>query len=155
PRAIVARNDASIRTKEQLPLETAVISGEVTGPVEVRMNALSLTADLLHGHKTGIFLDQPENYLAAARSAKGLAPARFTSTGAFALHLGAGCESVEAVDSSAPALATARANAVRNNIVNVEFREADVFDLLAGYAAAGRVYSIVVLDPPAFAKSRQ
>src|SRR4029077_19468413 len=77
-----------------------------------------------------------------------------TSTGGFALHMASKCESVEAVDSSAPALQTAAANAARNGIQNVEFREADVFDVLAAYASARRVFDIVVLDPPAFAKSR-
>jgi 23S rRNA (cytosine1962-C5)-methyltransferase len=114
-----------------------------------------LQADLLRGQKTGIFLDQRENYLAAAQHARGgRALDCFTSTGGFALHLAAKCEGVEAVDSSAPALATARANATANGIENVQFREADVFDLLAGHSSARRQFSLVVLDPPAFAKSR-
>jgi 23S rRNA (cytosine1962-C5)-methyltransferase len=155
PKGIVARNDAAVRAKEQLPLETAVVSGEVPENVAVRMNGLRLQADLLHGQKTGIYLDQRENYRAAARyAAGGKALDCFTSTGGFALHLAEKCESVEAVDSSAAALATARANAEANGIGNVEFREADVFDLLAGYASARRQFSLVVLDPPAFAKSR-
>jgi 23S rRNA (cytosine1962-C5)-methyltransferase len=113
-------------------------------------------ADLLHGQKTGIFLDQRENYRAAAQYARGgKALDCFTSTGGFALHLAAKCESVEAVDSSEPALATARANAAANQIENIHFHETDVFDLLAGHASARRQYSLVVLDPPAFAKSRR
>jgi 23S rRNA (cytosine1962-C5)-methyltransferase len=156
PRGLVLRNDVAVRAKEQLPLETAVVAGEVPDSVAVRMNGLSLRADLLHGQKTGIFLDQRENYLAAARYARGgKALDCFTSTGGFALHLAAKCEAVEAVDSSEPALATARANAEANAIANVNFHEADVFDLLSGYAAARRQFSLVVLDPPAFAKSRQ
>jgi 23S rRNA (cytosine1962-C5)-methyltransferase len=120
------------------------------------MNGLTLRADLLHGQKTGIFLDQRENYRAAARYARGgRALDCFTSTGGFALHLAAKCESVEAVDSSPQALATARSNASENGIGNVEFREADVFDLLGGHTSARRNFSMVVLDPPAFAKSRQ
>ena len=155
PKGIVARNDAAVRAKEQLPLETLVVSGEVPETVAVHMNGLRLQADLLHGQKTGIYLDQRENYRAAARyAAGGKALDCFTSTGGFALHLAAKCESVEAVDSSAPALATARANAEANGIGNVEFREADVFDLLAAYSSARRQFSMVVLDPPAFAKSR-
>ena len=118
------------------------------------MNGLDLHADLLGGQKTGIFLDQRENYLAAARYARGKALDCFTSTGGFALHLAAKCESVEAVDSSAGALATAEKNVRANGIANVEFREANVFDLLSGYASARREFSTVVLDPPAFAKSR-
>ena len=111
-------------------------------------------ADLVGGQKTGAFLDQRENYLAAARYARGKALDCFTSGGGFALHLASRCESVEAVDSSAEALATAERNRAANAIANVEFREANVFDLLAGYSSARREFSMVVLDPPAFAKSR-
>src|SRR5580704_12996499 len=156
PRGIVARNDAAVRAKEELPLETTVLAGEIPDSVAVRMNGLSLTADLLHGQKTGIFLDQRENYLAAARYANGgQALDCFTSTGGFALHLAAKCKSVEAVDSSGPALVRARQNAVENGIANIDFREADVFDVLNGYNSARREFSLVVLDPPAFAKSRR
>ncbi|HLK48010.1 MAG TPA: class I SAM-dependent rRNA methyltransferase [Bryobacteraceae bacterium] len=156
PAGIVARNDVAVRSKEQLPLETAVVSGQIPEFVPVEMNGLTLRADLLRGQKTGIYLDQRENYLAAARYARGgRALDAFTSTGGFALHLSGKCESVEAVDSSAPALATARANAEANGIENIQFREADLFDLLAGHAAARRSFSMVVLDPPAFAKSRR
>ena len=156
PKGIVARNDVPVRTKEQLPLETSVLCGEIPESVAVRMNVLTLRADLLHGQKTGIFLDQRENYRAAAEYARGgKALDCFTSTGGFTLHMAPRCEHVEAVDSSAAALETARANAAANAIGNVEFREADVFDLLAGYASARRQFSLVVLDPPAFAKSRQ
>ena len=156
PRGIVLRNDVPVRAKEQLPLESAVLAGDVPESVAVHMNGLTLRADLLRGQKTGIFLDQRENYFAAACYARGgKALDCFTSTGGFALHLARRCESVEAVDSSGPALATARANAEANGIANIQFHEADVFDLLAGHAAARRQFSLVVLDPPAFAKSRR
>jgi 23S rRNA (cytosine1962-C5)-methyltransferase len=155
PRGIVARNDAPVRTKENLPLESSVVYGEVPDTVEIRMNGLRLHADLLRGQKTGIFLDQRENYAAAARYARGKALDCFTSTGGFALHMAPACESVEAVDSSAPALATAAQNASLNGISNIAFREADVFELLASYASARRQFSTVILDPPAFAKSRR
>ena len=156
PAGIVARNDVAVRAKEQLPQETKLVSGQIPEFVPVEMNGLQLRADLLRGQKTGIYLDQRENYLAASRYARGgRALDAFTSTGGFALHLAGKCESVEAVDSSAPALTTARANAAANGIENIQFREADVFDLLAGHAAACREFSLVVLDPPAFAKSRR
>jgi 23S rRNA (cytosine1962-C5)-methyltransferase len=156
PRGIVARNDVAVRSKEELPLESAVVSGEVPEFVSVQMNGLTLRADLLRGQKTGIFLDQRENYVAVAQYARGgRALDTFTSTGGFALHLAGKCESVEAADSSESALATARANAEANGIGNIQFREADIFELLSGYAAAHRQYSMVVLDPPAFAKSRR
>jgi len=154
PRGIVERNDAAVREREKLPLLAGVVAGDVPDQVAVEMNGLTLYADLLRGQKTGIFLDQRENYVAAARYTKGRALDCFTSTGGFALHLAAGCDAVEAVDSSGPNLEAARRNASANGIGNIEFREADVFELLAGYAAARRRFDLVVLDPPAFAKSR-
>jgi 23S rRNA (cytosine1962-C5)-methyltransferase len=155
PKGIAERNDVAVRKREALPLQSSVLAGEVPDMVAVRMNGLKLDADLLHGQKTGIFLDQRENYLAAARYARGRALDCFTSTGGFALHLAAQCESVEAVDSSEAALRVAKMNCDANGIGNVELREADVFELLAGYAKARKHFDMVVLDPPAFAKSRQ
>src|SRR5208337_52518 len=156
PLGIVARNDAAVRAKESLPLEITVLSGAIPSAAPVEMNGLKLRADLMHGQKTGIYLDQRENYRAVAHYASGgKALDCFTSTGGFALHLAAHCEAVEAVDSSDAALSTARANAEANGIATIEFRQADVFDLLAGYASARRHFSTVVLDPPAFAKSRR
>ena len=155
PQGIVERNDASVRKHEDLPLQSGVVAGTVPETVTIHMNGLALHADLVHGQKTGIFLDQRENYVAAARYAHGRALDCFSSTGGFALHLAPRCESVEAVDSSEASLKTAELNRAANAITNVEFREADVFDLLAGYAAARRQFEIVVLDPPAFAKSRK
>jgi 23S rRNA (cytosine1962-C5)-methyltransferase len=154
PRGIVARNDAAVRSREALPLESRAIYGDVPATVEFRMNGLRLHADLLHGQKTGAFLDQRENYIAAARFARGRALDCFTSSGGFALHAAPVCESVEALDSSGAALAAAARNAAINGISNVEFREVDVFVVLAAYASARRQFDTVILDPPAFAKSR-
>jgi 23S rRNA (cytosine1962-C5)-methyltransferase len=156
PKGIVARNDVAVRTKEELPLETTILAGEVPESVTVKMNSLILQADLMKGQKTGIFLDQRDNYRAAARYAHGgKALDCFTSTGGFALHMAGKCESVEAADSSGPALVTARANAAANGIANIDFKEADIFQLLTNYSSARRHFSMVVLDPPAFAKSRR
>lgn len=154
PAGIVERNDVAVRKREALPLTAGVLTGDVPVEVAIEMNGLELRADLLRGQKTGIFLDQRENYIAAARHARGRALDCFTSTGGFALHLARRCESVEATDSSASSLETAERNRVANRIANVEFREADIFDLLGGYASAHRRFDTVVLDPPAFAKSR-
>ncbi|MGA3028731.1 MAG: class I SAM-dependent rRNA methyltransferase [Bryobacteraceae bacterium] len=151
---VIARNDVAVRKHEGLPLESVVLAGEIPETVPIHMNGLRLEADLARGQKTGVFLDQRENYLAAAQYARGHALDCFTSTGGFALHMASRCESVEAVDSSAAALERARGNAEANGIGNLGFREADVFDLLSGYASARRQFSTVVLDPPAFAKSR-
>ena len=152
PAGILARNDASVRKLEGLPLEVVKLAGEIPERVHIRMNGLQLDADLLHGQKTGVYLDQRENYLAAGRWARGRVLDCFSSSGGFALHAAAQAESVEAVDSSAGALATAEANARANGIANINFRQADVFEFLSGLE---RRYSMVVLDPPAFAKSRR
>jgi len=155
PRAIVARNDSGVRSLEQLPREVKLLAGELDAPVAIRMNGLCMEADLLRGQKTGVFLDQRENYLAAARYGSGSALDCFTSTGGFALHLARSCERVEAIDSSASALATAQRNAEANGIANIHFREADAFEILSSYASGRRSFDVVVLDPPAFAKSRK
>ena len=151
PAGVIARNDAAVRTHENLPRETKVLSGEVPPSIQLSMNGLAFFADLEHGQKTGIFLDQRENYEAAAKYAKGRTLDCFTSTGGFAIHMARNAQSVEGVDSSATALATASRNAEANGIANIRFREADVFEFLAG--AKGR-YNMIVLDPPAFAKAR-
>ncbi len=154
PAGILARNDAAVRTQEELPRETKGLSGNVPESVEYEMNGLRLRADLLTGMKTGGFLDQRENYVAAAKYARGVALDCFTSTGGFALTMAKACDRVEALDSSEPAIQRAREVAGANGISNVEFIEIDVFDALAGYAAARRTFDTIVLDPPAFAKSR-
>ena len=157
PAGILARNDASVRRLEDLPLETIVLAGEIPERVAIEMNGLRMDADLMHGQKTGVYLDQRENYVAAAKFARGRVLDCFTSTGGFALHLAGRAESVEAVDSSETALASAESNARANGISNIQFRQADVFDFLStpGKSALDRKYSMIVLDPPAFAKSRK
>lgn len=154
PRGIVERNDVKVRAKEELPQTSGVLAGEVATEIEVEMNGLTLGVDLLRAQKTGLFLDQRENYLAAQAYARGAALDCFTYHGAFALHLARVCERVEAVDSSEPALAQARRNAGLNGLTNIEFREANVFDLLPELWASKRRFQMIVLDPPAFAKSR-
>ncbi len=151
PKGIIARNDAAVRAHENLPRETKLLHGEIPASIDLSMNGLNFFVDLEHGQKTGIFLDQRENYAAAAKYARGRALDCFTSTGGFAIHMAKHADSVDAVDSSAPALATAARNAEANGVTNIKFREADAFEFLAG--AKGR-YETIVLDPPAFAKSR-
>ncbi len=152
PAGILARNDATVRRLEGLPQEVKVLAGDIPEKVIVEMNGLKLTADLLKGQKTGTYLDQRENYVAAARYARGRVLDCFSSTGGFALHVAKQVESVDAVESSALAIETARANAAANGIDNIHFRQADVFDYLSGRDAR---YSMIILDPPAFAKSRK
>lgn len=152
PAGIVARNDVSTRTLEGLPRETTTLAGEIPEQALIEMNGLKLQVDLLRGQKTGAYLDQRENYVAAAHHARGRVLDCFTSAGGFALHAARRAESVEGIDSSAAALEIAEANARLNGFSNIQFRRADVFEFLRGIE---RRYSMVVLDPPAFTKTRR
>lgn len=154
PRGIVERNDVRVRGLEALPQQAGVIAGECPETVEVVMNGIRFGVQLLAGQKTGAFLDQRENYAAAEAYAHGEALDCFTYAGGFALHLARRCTAVEAVDSSPEALAAARANAALNNASRIRFIEANAFDLLKSYDEQRRSFDLVVLDPPAFAKSR-
>ncbi len=156
PRGIVARNDVAVRSKEDLPLETKVLAGEIPPHIEIEMNGLKFAADLMGGQKTGIFLDQRENYVAVRELSRGgRALDCFTGSGGFALHLAAHCASVEAVDSSAAAIQIARKNAAANHIANIEFHEANALQYLPGLVSARRTFDLVVVDPPAFTKTRE
>ena len=117
-------------------------------------NAVRFHYDGLEGQKTGAFLDQRENYAAAAEYAHGEALDAFCYQGGFALHLAAKCASVTGVDSSRPALEMAEKNAALNGR-ELEWIEGNAFDLLREYAAANRRYDTIVLDPPAFAKTKR
>ena len=154
PLGIVARNDVAIRRKENLAEQTKVLAGDVPDRVPIHMNGLTLHAELLTGQKTGVFLDQRENYMAARRYARGRALDCFTGTGGFALHVAPACEHVEAVDSSAASLDTARANAQLNLLQNITFHQADVLEYLRSLVSARRTFDLIIVDPPAFTKSR-
>ena len=154
PRGMVARNDVPVRSKEELPLEKKVLLGDLPPAVQIRMNDLTWNVDLMNGQKTGIFLDQRENYLAVQKYARGRALDCFTATGGFGLHLASVCEHVEAVDSSAAMLDAARVNAGVNDLPNIEFQQADVLDYLPSLIAAHRAFDVIVVDPPAFTKTR-
>ncbi len=154
PASIVARNDVPSRKHEKLSETPEMLLGEEPGRVPVHMNGITMLADVLHGQKTGVYLDQRENYTASARWAHGRALDCYTSTGGFALHIAKQCDLVEAVESAPAALEAARANAAENTVENISFREADVFDYLSGCVQARRRFQTVILDPPAFAKSK-
>jgi 23S rRNA (cytosine1962-C5)-methyltransferase len=155
PNAIVLRNDAAVREKENLPRTTSVYSGEVEGPVRFQMNGFRWQADLLDGQKTGGFLDQRENYLAVEKLAHGKQTALdcYTNSGGFAIHLSRAGLKVDAADASAKAISAAEENAKQNG-QSVAFKKADVSDLLRGFNQSRRQFDVIVLDPPAFAKSR-
>jgi 23S rRNA (cytosine1962-C5)-methyltransferase len=154
PAGIVERVEARIRELEQLPpLESGLRWGDKSS-TEFRMNGVGFHYDGLEGQKTGAFLDQRENYAAAAQYAHGEALDAFCYQGAFALHVAGKCSSVIGVDSSRPALEMAEKNAALNGR-EMEWIEGNAFDLLREYAAAGRQYDTIVLDPPAFAKTKR
>jgi 23S rRNA (cytosine1962-C5)-methyltransferase len=154
PRAVIERNDVRVRALEGLPLTAGVLYGDAPAEMEVVQHGTRFRIAPLGGQKTGAFLDQRENHLAARRLARGRALDCFTFNGAFALHLAHSCDSVIGLDISAEAVAAARRNAELNNLSNVEFREANVFDALREMQDAGERFDTIVLDPPAFAKNR-
>ena len=157
--ALIERVDAHIRELEELPpRESQMLWGERSSTT-FTLNGVRFHYDALGGQKTGAFLDQRENYAAAARYAHGQALDCFTYQGGFALHLARVCDKVAAVDSSRPALEVAEQNEQLNRehhpSGDIEWTEANAFDLLKDYATAGRQYDTIVLDPPAFAKSKR
>ena len=154
PSGIVERVEPRVRELESLPpRESQLLHGEKTSTI-FTMNGVKFHNDGLHGQKTGAFLDQRENYAAAEQYAHGEALDMFCYQGGFALHLARRCEKVTGVDSSRPALEVAEKNATLNH-GQVEWIEANAFDLLKDYATAGQRYDAIVLDPPAFAKTKR
>src|SRR2546428_2593901 len=154
PAAIGERVDPRIRELEQLPARSSgLIQGEKSSTV-FSMNGVRFHYEALEGQKTGAFLDQRENYAAMAQYARGAALDVFCYQGGFALHLAPPCSSVTGADRSRPALEVAEKNAALNGR-EIEWIEANAFDLLRDYAASGRQYDCIVLDPPAFAKSKR
>ena len=133
------------------PRSSGLLQGEKTATT-FTMNGVQFHYDALEGQKTGAFLDQRENYAAAAQYAKGEALDVFCYQGGFALHLAPHCSQVTGVDSSRPALEVADQNAALNHALleakRIEWIEANAFDLLKDYAAADRRYDTIVLDPP-------
>jgi 23S rRNA (cytosine1962-C5)-methyltransferase len=155
PTGIVERVDARIRELEKLPPRSNSLLWGEKSDTTITMNGVRFQFRGLEGQKTGAFLDQRENYAAAAHYAHGEALDVFCYQGGFALHTAPRCSQITGVDSSRPALEAAEADA-QLNYPDREFEwiEANAFDLLKDYGSAGRHYDTVVLDPPAFAKSK-
>jgi 23S rRNA (cytosine1962-C5)-methyltransferase len=154
PEGILARNDTAVRTREALPRATEILFGEVPRQIEVTEHGVRYLAAPWDGQKTGAFLDQRENRVLAGSVARGRALDCFAYHGSFALHLARNATHVTALDSSAPALARARENAARNGFTNIETVQTDAFEFLRDQESAGAHYDTIVLDPPAFAKTR-
>jgi 23S rRNA (cytosine1962-C5)-methyltransferase len=156
PQGILLRHDTAVRRHEGLPLEVEPAFGDVPEAVEVREGAIRYLAAPQHGQKTGAFLDQRDNRALVSEVTRtgGRALDVFTYHGSFALHLARHAATVLAVDQSAEALARGALNASLNGRTNISWREANAFDLLRGLERAGDRFDTIVLDPPAFAKTR-
>ena len=161
-RGIFERSDAKVRELEGLPRTKGFIGPEFDPLVPITENGIRYIVDVKEGQKTGFFLDQKENRAAVARLVRRLSSGEvrvldcFTHTGSFGLNAAAaGASSVLSVDASELAIEQARENAVRNALQDrVRYQAADVFELLPQLEKAGERYDLVILDPPAFTKSR-
>lgn len=157
-RGVYERSDANERVKEGLPKVKGFIGEPFDTNVEIVENGVHYMVDVVNGQKTGFFLDQKYNRLAMQRICKGKRVLDcFTHMGTFALNAGiAGASEVTGLDISEYAVEQATANALRNHLEDrVHFRCANVLDELPRLAAAGEKYDVVILDPPAFTKSRE
>lgn len=154
PRGILERNDPRVRELEGLERRASLLYGEVPDLVPIEIGGVRYEADLWKGQKTGLFLDQRENHLMARTYARGRVLDAFTYNGGFALQVASRASEVLAVDVSADSVARVRANATLNGATNLTAREANVFDLLHELVDAGERFDTVILDPPAFAKSK-
>ena len=151
---VLARNDVALRSKEGLPRETVIVHGEVPREIEVDEHGVRYIAAPWTGQKTGAFLDQRENRRLVGEVARGVALDCFSYHGSFAMHLARNADRVIALDSSAQALDRARHNATLNGATNIDFVETNAFDFLKAKEVAGARFDTIVLDPPAFAKTR-
>ena len=155
PAGVLLRGDSAARKREGLDTAVRLLSGEVPESVVVREGTVCYKAHPWSGQKTGGFLDQRENRLAAGGYARGRVLEVFSYAGGFALHSARRAETVEAVDSSGPALEAARANAELNGLANITFTRSNAFNLLRERSDAGKGYDTVILDPPAFARTKK
>jgi 23S rRNA (cytosine1962-C5)-methyltransferase len=153
---VIERNDSSIRKAEGLEPRTGLLAGSWNGPVTLTINGLVQEIDLMEGQKTGLYLDQLDNYAAVGAMARGKHVLDcFCNQGGFALHAArGGAASVLALDISAAAVEATRANATRNGLT-LEAREANVFDFLKAAETEERKFDLIILDPPSFTKSRK
>lgn len=156
PQAIYERSDAPVRRLEGLEETTGLLSGTLPEEILMQENGIRFRVDVVHGQKTGYFLDQKENRAAIAPFVKGGTVLDcFTHTGAFAMHAAHyGASRVTALDISEEALNTARANAELNGFTNMDFVCANAFDWLKAKTQTEERYDVVILDPPAFTKTR-
>jgi len=152
---VLARNDPPVRSREGLTRETTLLTGDVPREIEVHEHGVRYIAAPWTGQKTGAFLDQREARVRAGTYARGRALDCFSYHGSFALHLARNANHVTAIDASRAALERAAQNADRNRLTNIECVEANAFDYLRDQERQREAFDMIVLDPPAFAKTRQ
>jgi 23S rRNA (cytosine1962-C5)-methyltransferase len=152
---IIERNDAPIRKAEGLELRTGVLRGNAPSQIEIEIEGVKFEVDLLHGQKTGFYLDQKHNYAIVAGYARDRRVLDcFTNQGAFALACArAGAADVSGVEENPENIAAAKRNAARNDL-KVRWIEQDVFQFLRAAEKAGAQYDLIVLDPPSFTKTK-
>ena len=155
PSCLIARNDAPVRKAEGLELHTTILRGQAPGPMEVTLAGIKFGIELPGGQKTGLYLDQADNYALVAQHAQGKRVLDcFSNQGGFALACAkAGASEVTALDISADACAAIEANAQRNN-VRLNVTETNVFDWLKSATTRGDKYDLIILDPPSFTRDR-
>jgi 23S rRNA (cytosine1962-C5)-methyltransferase len=154
PAGVLARNDPRVRLLEGLEQHVDVLYGSVPDTIEVHEGGVVYAVDPHKGQKTGLFLDQRENRVAAASYARGRALDGFSYNGGFALAMAPHCDEVLAIDISDDAVARITANAARNQVANVRARAMNVFDELRELERRKERFDTIVLDPPAFAKNK-
>lgn len=154
PRSILARNDPAVRGLEELPREVVQWTGETPATIDVHEGEVLIEVDPWHGQKTGTFIDQTENHLAARSYVRGRTLDAFCYTGGFGLATADLSRETILLDSSASALAAASRNAERNGLENVTLVEANAFDFLKSSDQSGEKFDTIILDPPAFARNR-
>lgn len=157
PEGIIERNDSPIRKAEGMELVTGILAGKSPQPFTVSFGRMRFQVDLIGGQKTGLYLDQLENYKAVSEFCKGRRVLDcFTNQGGFAIASAlAGATEVTAVDISEPAIAAAKTNAEASGTPDITFLAENAFDLLKRQEGEGQKYDLIVLDPPSFTRNKK
>jgi 23S rRNA (cytosine1962-C5)-methyltransferase len=154
PKAIIYRNDAASRKLEGLPLEKKVAQGTLPEVVEIQEGNRRYTVRPMEGHKTGAYLDQRENRIWARQFARGRVLDAFAYQGGFTLQVSEGAKEILALEDSAQSAERLKENLTLNKIKNVQVERANAFDRLRELEKEAKPFDLIILDPPAFAKSR-
>ena len=155
PKSVVARNDSAMRRFEGLEEKKEILYGKPPEKIEVNEGKIKYLVDVINGQKTGAYLDQRENHIASERYSKGKVLDCFSYQGLFSLHMALAADEVTAVDSSGPALETLKENAKLNGLTNIKTFEGKTSETLKAFQKEERQFDFIVLDPPAFAKSKK